>query len=78
MSQQEFYETVQRQEEHMKDFLETAKEEFKGIQYCPYCMEPRGNKMSCCSEVHFVDFEDLDDDTQRNIIQEEYDLNLGK
>jgi len=78
MSQQEFYETVQRQEEHMKDFFETAKEEFAGIEYCPYCMEQRGNKMSCCSEVHFIDFADLDEDTQREIVQEEYDLNFGK
>jgi hypothetical protein len=73
MSQQEFYETVQRQEEHMKDFLEQAKEDLKGVEYCPYCIEPRNDKRSCCGENHFIYFEDLDDDTQREIVQDEYD-----
>jgi hypothetical protein len=56
----------------MKDFLEQAKEDMRGVEYCPYCMEPRNNKRSCCGEVHFIDFEDLDDDTQLDIIQAEY------
>jgi hypothetical protein len=78
MSQQEFYETVQRQEEHMKDFLESAKEDLKGVEYCPYCIEPRGDKRSCCGENHFINFEDFDDDTQRDIVQAEYDSSFGK
>jgi hypothetical protein len=56
----------------MKDFLEQAKEDMRGVEYCPYCMNPRNDKRSCCGEVHFINFEDLDDDTQLDIIQAEY------
>jgi len=58
----------------MKDFLEAAKEDLHGVQYCPYCMEPRNDKRSCCG----INFEDMDENTQREIIQEEYDSNFGK
>jgi hypothetical protein len=61
----------------MKDFLEQAKEDLAGVHYCPYCMEPQGDKRSCCGENHFIDFADLDDDTQKDIIQDEYDLANG-
>jgi hypothetical protein len=57
-----------------KDFLQQAKEDLKGVEYCPYCMEPRNDKRSCCEENHFINFEDLDDDTQTQIVQDEYDL----
>ena len=52
----------------MKDFLQQAKEDLAGVHYCPYCMEPQGDKRSCCGENHFIDFADLDDDTQKDII----------
>jgi hypothetical protein len=58
----------------MKDFLQQAKEDLKGVEYCPYCMEPRNDKRSCCEENHFINFEDFDDETQTQIIQDEYDL----
>jgi hypothetical protein len=43
------------------------------VQYCPYCMEPRNDKRSCCGENHFLEFQDFDDETQNQIIQDEYD-----
>jgi len=62
----------------MKDFLEQAKEDLRGVEYCPYCMTPRNDKRSCCEENHFINFEDFDEDTQRDIIQDEYDTTFGK
>ena len=73
MSQEQFYQTVQMQEEYMKDFLIQAKEDLHGVLFCPYCMEPRGDKRSCCGEVHFLEFQDFDDETQTQIVQDEYD-----
>jgi hypothetical protein len=77
MSQEQFYQTVQMQEEYMKTFLEEAKENLIGVFYCPYCMEPKGHKLSCCKETHFLEFQDFDDATQTKIVQEEYDLIYG-
>jgi hypothetical protein len=57
----------------MKDFFEQAKEDFKGVYFCAYCIEAQGDKRSCCGENHFIDFADLDEDTQRDIIQDECD-----
>lgn len=78
MSQEQFYQTVQMQEEHMKSFLEQAKADLHGIEYCPYCMEPRNEKRQCCEEVHFLEFQDFDEETQIQIVQDEYDLAYGK
>jgi len=61
----------------MKNFIQEFKEEHANIEYCCYCIEERGNKMSCCSENHFVPFSDLDDSTQMEIINEEYDTYFG-
>jgi hypothetical protein len=44
--------------------------------YCCYCTEPKGDKYVCCSENHFVPFEDLYDDDKEAMI-EEY-LSKGK
>ena len=30
------------------------------ITYCTYCGEPKGEKLSCCSEVHFEECDDLE------------------
>jgi hypothetical protein len=57
----------------MKDFLIQAKEDLHGVMYCVYCLTPKNDKLSCCEENHFLDFECFDDDTQRDIIQDEYD-----
>jgi hypothetical protein len=62
----------------MKDFLQQAKENLHGVNYCPYCMEPRNDKRSCCGENHFLEFQDFDDETQTQIIQDEYDSIIWK
>jgi hypothetical protein len=38
--------------------------------YCCYCTEPKGDKYVCCSENHFVPFEDLYDDDKEAMIEE--------
>jgi hypothetical protein len=63
--------------EIMKDYLETAKEEFKGVQYCVYCLDAKGDKRSCCDENHFINFEDFDEDTQQTIINDDYNFGFG-
>jgi hypothetical protein len=60
----------------MKDFLEQAKQDLYGVLYCVYCLEPKNDKLSCCEENHFLDFQYFDDDTQKDIIQDEYDLSF--
>jgi hypothetical protein len=30
--------------------------------YCPYCGEPQGEKRVCCGEVHFMTYDELDED----------------
>ena len=61
----------------MKNFIQQFKEEHANIEYCCYCTEPKDDKISCCSENHFVPFSDLDDDTQMDIINDEYDTYFG-
>lgn len=80
MSQQQFYETVQRQEEwendmKLKTFADNIKEELSQSdeQYCYYCLTPKGTKWHCCHENHFGTFSDLDDDLQKILIQAEID-----
>ena len=38
--------------------------------YCCYCTEPKGDKYTCCSENHFVPFEDLYDEDKEAMIEE--------
>jgi hypothetical protein len=42
-----------------------------GEEYCCYCLEFKGEKISCCSENHFLTFADLDQDGQDSIIEVE-------
>ena len=58
----------------MKSLFEEYMEEFKkdtNTLYCCYCLEPQGGKMGCCQENHFVPFEDLYPEDQRDIIENE-------
>ena len=57
MSQQQFYETVQREQEwehdmKLKTFADNIKEELSQSdeQYCYYCLTPKGTKWHCCHE----------------------------
>jgi hypothetical protein len=58
----------------MKDFLQQAKESLQDVLYCVYCLEPKNEQISCCEENHFIPFEHFDDETQTQIVQDEYDL----
>jgi len=80
MSQQQFYETVQREQEwehdmKLKTFADNIREELKrsGELYCCYCAMPKGEKWHCCQENHFVPFGDLYEEDQNMLIQEAID-----
>ena len=59
----------------MKEFYQQLKQEFmqSDTEYCYYCLEPKGDKWSCCKENHFGTFSDLPEDDQAFLIQEEID-----
>lgn len=62
----------------MSHFMDVFKAEQANVEYCCYCFSVRGEQRSCCSENHFVEYKDLDDDTQQQIAQEEYEWNNHK
>jgi hypothetical protein len=39
-------------------------------QYCCYCSEGRGSRLSCCQENHFVPFDDLYPEDQAALLEE--------
>lgn len=41
--------------------------DFEGVQFCVYCGEERGDKRSCCQENHWVEYEDLDEETKKTL-----------
>ena len=59
----------------MKSLFQTYVENFSDIQYCPYCLAVKGNKIVCCQEADFIEFKDLDLDQQKEIINQEFDQN---
>lgn len=79
MSLQQLYETVIREEEYImeqkRDFRSELKSEFMAsdTEYCVYCLEPKGDKRSCCEENHFVPFRDLDIEDQEYMLDDEVD-----
>ena len=62
----------------MNHFIDGFRKEEQNIEYCCYCFTPRAGKIGCCSENHWVEYKDLDDDTQQRIAQEEYEWNNHK
>jgi hypothetical protein len=58
----------------MKSLFEQYQEEFHGIDYCCYCLEQKGNKWQCCHENHFVPFQDLDIQDQKEVIEGEIEF----
>ena len=59
----------------MKTLFQFFVEEFSDIEYCPYCLTVKGNKIVCCQEADFIEFKDLDLDQQKSIINDEFDQN---
>ena len=53
----------------MQSLYEEYKQEFmkSDQEYCCYCGDIRSG-VGCCGENHFVTFADMDEDTQRDII----------
>ncbi len=41
--------------------------DFEGVQFCAYCCDERGDKRSCCQENHWVEYEDLDEETKNSL-----------
>jgi len=60
----------------MKSLFQTYVENFSDIQYCPYCLTIKGNKIACCQETDFIEFKDLDLDQQTQIIDQELDKRI--
>lgn len=58
----------------MKSWLQQFIEEEADQYYCPYCLETQGEKLSCCDEVHFIQFKDFDEETQRQIAADEWEM----
>jgi len=56
----------------MKTLFQFFVEEFSDIQYCPYCLSIKGEKIVCCQEADFIEFKDLDLDQQKEIINQEF------
>jgi len=38
--------------------------------YCCYCLETKGDRWSCCSENHFMEFTELYKEDQEILIEE--------
>ena len=68
-----FQKLIERQGELVNNYIIEYKEQYAHEKYCPYCVTPKGHRLVCCNEADWVNFEDLDDDTQMEIIKEEYD-----
>ena len=60
----------------MKTLFQFYVEEFSDIQYCPYCLSIKGEKIVCCQEADFIEFKDLDLDQQKEIINQELTENF--
>lgn len=54
-------------------FISLFKEEEANVEYCPYCLDVWGDKISCCHEVHMIPFSDLDEQEQNELAMEAWD-----
>ena len=41
--------------------------DFDGVEFCAYCFEERADKISCYQENHFIEFSELDEETQKEL-----------
>ena len=62
----------------MKSWVEQYLDEEANTEYCPYCMNPRGGKQSCCGEVHFLKFSELELHEQMEIAHQEWQMAHGE
>lgn len=61
----------------MKTYFQEYLDENAEVEYCDYCLNPKGHKQSCCGEVHFTELQYIPEDEQRQIVQREYDKAFG-
>lgn len=54
----------------MKHILQQIIEDEANTEFCCYCCDPKGDKLSCCQENHFIPLSDFDQATQMEIAQE--------
>ena len=54
----------------MKNLIEEIMDSEKYVKYCCYCVQRKEGKPVCCDEAHFIEFRDLDDETQLTIVKE--------
>ena len=54
----------------IKDELQAIYEDQAEVYYCCYCLEPQGEKVTCCFENHFVEFKYLFPNDKKQIAQE--------
>ena len=73
MSQQQFYETVQREEEFRDSWCKQYLEESAEDVYCWHCLYLVGDKTSCCNGKTFVKLRHLPLEDQMAVISDEYD-----
>lgn len=43
-------------------------------EYCNYCCESRGDRLSCCQENHFSTYADMDKDSRKELLDEYEEL----
>jgi hypothetical protein len=54
----------------IKDELQVIYEEQADVSYCCYCLEPQGDKLTCCFDNDFAEFKHLLPSDQQKISQE--------
>jgi hypothetical protein len=54
----------------LKNELQDIYDAQSEVYYCCYCLEPQGDKVTCCFESHFVEFKYLFPNDQQQIAQE--------
>jgi hypothetical protein len=78
MSQQQFYETVQREEEWRDMWCKQYLEESADDLYCWHCLYLVEDKTKCCNATSFVKLRNLPLEDQMAVISDEYDRAYNK
>lgn len=74
---QEFYETVQRQQEYEEDkmkWLERFLDETADQLVCTHCESLKGEATQCCDDKSWKFFKDLPLEKQMEIAKQEWEL----
>lgn len=74
MSQEQFYQTVQLQQEYeMKKWLEQYLDETADQLVCTYCHDVKGDALACCDDKSWMFFRDLTLKEQMDIAHKEWE-----